>query len=84
VTGGGAPTGSSDDDAPKAGEASVDGALEPDERRWRTLGPVATAVTQGAVGFGSTSGGPEGARWWQILEERMRRRIPEARAMSAP
>jgi hypothetical protein len=31
------------------------------ERRQRTLGPVATAVVRGAVGFGSGGGGPEGA-----------------------
>jgi hypothetical protein len=61
-------------------QASTDGTPEPDERRQRSLGLVVTVVVQGSVGFGSTSGGPEGAQWRQILEKRTQRWIPEARA----
>jgi hypothetical protein len=52
--------------------ASIDDALEPDEWRRCTLGPVVTAVARGAVGFGSSER--------RILEERTRQRIPDARA----
>jgi hypothetical protein len=41
--------------------ATGDGAPEANERR-RTLGPMAMAVARGAVNFGSSVGGPEGAR----------------------
>jgi hypothetical protein len=63
---GGYPPGTSDDDAPEAAgkrwrQASGDGALEADGRRRRTLGPVATTVTQGVVGVGGHEG--RGSLW---------------------
>jgi hypothetical protein len=41
------------------GRARTDDAPKSDERRWRTLGLVVTAVARGAVGFGSS----DGASW---------------------
>jgi hypothetical protein len=62
------PPGSSD-------RASGDGAPEVDERRGRTLGLVATAVAQGAVGIGSGGGGHE--------RRGLLRRLREARSTLA-
>jgi hypothetical protein len=60
ANGGGVARRATDSSAPIG---SSDGAAqEADERRWRTLDPVATAVTRDVVGFGSGGGSPEGAR----------------------
>jgi hypothetical protein len=67
ATSGGAPPGSSDGDAPEA-----------DERQRCTLGPVATAVARGTVGFNSVDGGLEGARRQWICEACTRRQIAKA------